>query len=193
MTAEQFWKKFKENICGNEELSNVWNNTKEFTRLIMNQLDEKILASDSLEEIKTEREYFRIDLISYKDTSKNKISCGKLQNCSWDLIAAVEHENDSRLWVDEVVKLAHIACPLRVVIGYLPKKQKDIQIAHSKYLKKVTETLNQIDAWKYTSKYGDYLIIIGDCELSKNDIKCSYTPYLYEQKSQSFEYKRDWQ
>ncbi len=180
MKAYDFWVKFQENICENKELIENWNNSKKFTNAIMKKIEDQILKKDTLENIVTEREYFRIDLISYIDTSKTKCLHNSLQNCSWNLICAVEHENDYRLWVDEVVKLAHISCPLRVVIGYLPKEKETLeQTKFSKYLDKVSKLLNNIESWKHTRNSGDFLIIIGDCKLSTTDKKCVYTPFLY--------------
>lgn len=185
MTAELFLTRFKESIYQQDDLIDVWNNTKSFTELIMSRL-ENILTEDG---IKTEREYFRVDLISYKTQSNKEPLLGNLQSYSWDLITAVEHENDYRLWVDEVVKLSHLSCPLRVVIGYLPKNDTN---THYDYLQKVSETLNNIDAWKYTKKCGSFLIIIGDCKLTKDkQDRCVYTPYIYEYDKEAF-IKTEW-
>ena len=92
----------------------------------------------------------------------------------WDLKVAIEHENDSRLWVDEVVKLAHIACPLRVVIGYLPKNN----YPHTEVLNKLAENLNNVSAWHTTKQY-PFLLIIGDSKVTHYDERCHYTAYQY--------------
>ena len=189
MEAVIFWEKFHEKIHCNSALCNCWDNMSEFTKLIMDQLQEIITEKDC----ETQREYFRIDLISYrnhvrgagKNSADEKPLMDSLKHYSWDLVTAVEHENAHQLWMDEVVKLAHVACELRVVIGYLPEERPHETEA---YLEKVAETLAGLRAWRYTRDCGDFLIIIGDCKLSIDDAKhrCVYTPYIYN-KAGSFE------
>ena len=36
----------------------------------------------------------------------------------WDFEVAIEHENHGDKWFDELVKLAHVQCGLRVLISY---------------------------------------------------------------------------
>ena len=173
MNAWEFWEKFKKNIYQNGELVKAWNNTRDFTNCMIEKLEKLVLAEPGM---KTEREYFRIDLVGYKKRESAEMLYRNLQKYSWDLEVAVEHENDYRLWVDEVVKLAHVVCPLRVVIGYLPKSY-----SHTDVLNEVLDNLKEVKAWEASSASGDFLIIIGDCRLKKNAIceRCIYTPYRY--------------
>ena len=62
MKAQEFWERFKENIYQNSELVSTWDNTKDFTNSIMDKLENNVIADKN---IKTEREYFRIDLVGY--------------------------------------------------------------------------------------------------------------------------------
>lgn len=183
MTAQEFWDRFQKEICGNPELCFLWNDATAFTARMLEKLEKVISEKDC----KTEREYFRIDLISYRSRLQPQPSAtvgedcliGGLKRYSWDLLTAVEHENDHRLWMDEVVKLAHVASPLRVVIGYIPLSMKEM---HEAYLTKVAEALEGIEAWRCTKDYGEFLIIIGDCKLSRDDEdgRCVYTPYVFQ-------------
>ena len=182
MKAQEFWERFKENIYQNSELVSTWDNTKDFTNSIMDKLENNVIVDKN---IKTEREYFRIDLVGYIKKESTKTLHWNLQKYSWDLEVAVEHENDYRLWVDEVVKLAHIVCPLRVVIGYLPKNSE--KYSHEVVLKKVVENLKEVKAWESSSKTGDFMIIIGDCKVSSESERCVYTPYLYNYDTETFE------
>lgn len=50
-----------------------------------------------------------------EDARKSKL---KLSAHLWDLELAVEHENSKQDWTDEVIKLIHVKCPLKVVISY---------------------------------------------------------------------------
>ena len=160
----------------------AWNNTRDFTNRMMEKLEKLVLAEPGM---KTEREYFRIDLVGYKKRESAETLYHNLQKYSWDLEVAVEHENDYRLWVDEVVKLAHIVCPLRVVIGYLPKNSE--KYPHEVVLKKVVENLKEVKAWESSSKTGDFMIIIGDCKVSSESERCVYSPYLYNYDTETFE------
>lgn len=182
MTAKKFWERFKESIYQNSELVSLWDYTKDFTNSIIDKLENSVIADKN---VKTEREYFRIDLVGYIKKESTKTLHRNLQKYSWDLEVAVEHENDYRLWVDEVVKLAHIVCPLRVVIGYLPKNSE--KYPHEVVLKKVVENLKEINAWESSSKTGDFMIIIGDCKVGSKSERCVYTPYLYNYGTEAFE------
>ena len=186
MTAKKFWKDFQKNVCGNEELKKEWFHFKKFTVLIMDKI-EQILKYD--EDVATEREYFRVDLISYRENNENEFLLNKLYNYTWNLEAAVEHENNSKTWMDEVIKLAHLSCDLRVVIGYLPLSEKKNQ---KEYLNKIADILNnKISAWKQTKTSGDFLIILGDSSFGSSeqyiDNRCVYTPFLYSLQSNLFE------
>lgn len=79
---------------------------------------EQILC-DVYKKIQISHEYYRIDTIGWTQR-KNELNTGNsnLAPHLWDLVAAVEHENNPNEWLDEVCKLAYIRCPLRVVIGY---------------------------------------------------------------------------
>ena len=182
MTAQDFWIRFQAEIDRNPELCDLWNDTSDFTDRIMGKL-QAVIAEDG---VKTEREYFRIDLISYQSHLRQDPGApggteplfGSLKRYAWDLVTAVEHENDRRLWMDEVVKLAHVACDLRVVIGYLPLDERE---RHGAYLDRIAETLEGVRAWRHTRDCGEFMILIGDCKLPRGaeEHRCVYTPYLF--------------
>lgn len=175
MTAQEFWRRFRNDIYQNPALGALWNDTAAFTEAILRRLETVI----SEEGCRTEREYFRVDLISYRGhVTGNEPLLGSLKRYSWDLVTAVEHENDRRLWMDEVVKLAHVACELRVVIGYLPLHDTH---THKEYLEKIAEHLQEMTAWQATKDCGEFMILIGDCKLDEQDktARCMYTPYVY--------------
>lgn len=76
-----------------------------------------------------QNEYLRIDTIGWskktlteKDDSLIEARRKQLglSRHLWDLKIAVEHENNRSDWTDELIKLAHIRCPLKVIIGYAP-------------------------------------------------------------------------
>ena len=88
--------------------------------------------------------------------------------------------------MDEVIKLAHINCPLRVVIGYVHvEKDRDTTEKKQKaILKRVASVLNNnIDAWKTIlsankNNQSEFLIILGDGNVRAEN-RCYYTPYFY--------------
>ncbi len=175
MTAQEFWMRFRKDIYRNPSLCARWNDTAAFTEAILEKLETLITE----EGCRTEREYFRVDLISYRSQDKQDTLLGSLRHYAWDLMTAVEHENDRRLWMDEVVKLAHIACDLRVVIGYLPLHDTH---THEEYLERIAEELYGIKAWQATKDCGEFMILIGDCKLAhdEEERRCVYTPYVFQ-------------
>jgi len=71
--------------------------------------------------IKLTKEYYRIDNIAWEylgEGYKGNYKDTEIHAHRWKLLAAIEHENKSDDWTDELVKLAYINCPLRVVISY---------------------------------------------------------------------------
>ena len=184
MTAQEFWNKFNELFNQDkikETAQQKWSSYKDYTDYILEQI-ESILSTDDLE---TSREYYRIDLIGYNNKNNGKtilLPEYRFKNYQWDLEVAVEHENSSYTWMDEVVKLLHIYCPLRVVIGYIPLINKK---EHNKYLDKIYDNIKNLKA-KETLKDGNFLIIIGDSECGNDSSQfCHYTPYIY--KNNNFE------
>ena len=111
-------------------------NEPAFTELINKDIIDGIIANCDVDEallkekkclgeynkLVAQHEYFRIDSIGYQhkfwmidsDDSKNY----GLNRHFWDLKIAVEHENSKKDWMDEVIKLIHVRCPLKVVIAY---------------------------------------------------------------------------
>ena len=120
MTAQEFWENFKKIFTEDKEGKAIkcWLSSKKYTEFIMGAID-TFLKKD----FATSREYFRIDLTAWIQLKKDEyyLLQGKnFEKYLWDLEVAVEHENNDKSWMDELVKIMHINCPLRVVIGYLP-------------------------------------------------------------------------
>lgn len=131
--------------------------------------------------LKTEREYYRIDLIAY---DVDKVKCKEKLGLNWhvwNLQLAFEHENNSKDWTDEVTKLAHIKCGLRVVVGYSedPSKNQEKLDFCSKMLDKLAYGKpNDDDRW---------LIILGICgQKSYSNLKDYYTGYEWDSEQKKF-------
>lgn len=116
----QFIANFKEDMIdenGKTYLEIYKNESTAFTKLITNIISQIIKEKGW----HSQTEYFRIDVIGWEsDHSTIKDECARLGMTPhlWDLKIAVEHENNKYDWLDELVKLAHIQCPLKVLIGY---------------------------------------------------------------------------
>ena len=127
MNAKEFYTKFtslvKEN-CIADDNRTYWEiyrtDESSFTKIINNTVVPEIIRNEGME---AQNEYFRIDTVGwitkYKDIDEDYSKRLGLSRHLWDLKIAVEHENSKSDWTDEVIKLAHIRCPLKVVIGYV--------------------------------------------------------------------------
>ena len=162
--AERFYdelqSKFKAKM---EESESQYTNSTSWTNAIKPIIEEILTDLDkstNVGEIEVNREYYRIDYIGWKQRKK-ELSTREtgLKPYLWELLFAVEHENDSRDWLDEVCKLAFIRCPLRVVIGY------DTSNAATKF-EVAKDILAKTKA--FTGEDQEFLIILGPSEKEYN-------------------------
>lgn len=195
LSAVKFYKEFIEQVKetntheNNKIFFDIYKNDKDFTALINKTIIPKIIKSfDS--NLKIQHEYFRIDTIGWKvkdlppDTKRVD-----LKYHPWDLIIAVEHENKKTDWLDEVIKLVHINCPLKIIIAYNYCDQRNEQ--EREKLNYVAKCMQQVEAFNLTTNNDEYLIIIGNGE-PKNKKSASYTNfdyrgYTYNYLNKSFE------
>jgi len=204
MRAKEFWNAFSEKVMSTtstrDELVKLWNNSKDFTDRMTEIISDIIKEYDKT--LTVQPEYLRIDVPARKKNNGNgSVFCGeekKFEKYDWNLEIAVEHENDYRLWMDEVIKLAHINCPLRVVIGYVHVKKDESgnNVSRDKTQKKQLKILNKVAdilednviAWNNINPLypNDFMIILGDGNVKTDDSKCYYTPYLYDRKEKCF-------
>lgn len=180
MKAEEFWKRFK-NLFSEGSQSSVdarkyWKNPREFTNNFVNEYIPEIIKEEN---DTTEFEYFRIDIIAYSQRRDEAKAYGydfkKLKPHLWDLKVAFEHENDKTEWLDEVIKLSHIRCPLRIVVCYFTpgeERAKALEFAAAMLCKKIG---------KNVAKNEEFLLIIGSSGTRATQVNAStYTPYLYQ-------------
>ena len=185
MIAQEFWKNFQEIFKDGTETKETalkkWYRNKDYTTFILSEIGKKLENAN----LETSREYYKIDLTAWTQLKGDKYKLFKdkdfdkqFENYLWNLEVAVEHENSSVSWMDEVVKLLHINCPLRVVIGYLPIEQKD---KHEDYLKAITEQILTTKAVEnHSLEVGEFMIIIGDSKCGGDKTKfCHYTAYVF--------------
>lgn len=103
-----------------------WYDLKNFTSLINKSIAPAIIH---LAGCSSENEYYRTDIIGWKkvpnktgDSSDTTISDFHIY--SWNLIYAIEHENDSKEWCDEFVKLQYLRAKCHILIGYVPQSKR---------------------------------------------------------------------
>lgn len=135
-----------------------------------------------------QKEYYKIDIIGWTQYSeseelkdifeKNKIE-GKFNKHFWSLDIAIEHENSNKDWMDEVIKLCYINCPLRIVISYVDRKNGDYE-DDKLFLKTIAESLDLLDkdGKKQILKENDeFGIILGSKALEQVPINDNYQLY----------------
>ncbi|MEG9430398.1 MAG: hypothetical protein VZQ61_05710 [Christensenellaceae bacterium] len=186
MTAQEFWNDFKEIFKDDNKKSTAiekWQSYSDYTEFILEEL-ESVLSANNLD---TSREYYRIDLIGYTNKRNNQpllMPEYRFKNYKWDLEVAIEHENSSYSWLDELVKLLHISCPLRVMMGYIPLKWKD---NHNDYFDKIYNSIKDLNAFNSVNKE-NFLVIIGDSECGGDKNKfCNYQAYIFNKDREQFE------
>ena len=147
---------------------------------------------DSVPGWTSQTEYFRVDVIGYESRVgeiEDKAQKAGLGAYLWNLKIAVEHENSKSGWTDELVKLAQLRCPLKVVIGYSHCDEREA--AEQKKLCAAAEILAMTDAYGSIRRDGEeILVILGNGE-PKNRANPDYTSfdcrgYLFEYASRAF-------
>lgn len=181
MEAQDFWNRFSECLVEKQgKAENAWKYNKDYTEFIIGMMEE-IIGKEGAG-FETSKEYYRIDLTGWSQL-REKIKADIPSNGNydfqpylWDLEVAIEHENNDKLWMDEVIKLSHIVCKLRVVIGYMPIELKDTQMDYLNYVSNAINNNLKVRG----NMNNDFLIILGDSKLKKGDKKCNYTPYIWK-------------
>lgn len=183
MKAIVFFDEFQRMIAEKKETAQLtYYNNKAFTKFITKEIN-RMLSKDNC---KKQNEYFRIDAIQWtaKADLVNKSEGVYLNSHLWDLEIAVEHENNPKDWMDEVVKLAHIVCPLRVVIGYMPRDKRN---EDQNYLDHVSKWMKELKC-KDNMHRGEFLIILGNSKTDGNpEYFFNYKGYLFNPEIFRFE------
>lgn len=83
-------------------------------------------SNDTGKEFKYYPEYFTIDHTWWATNEREK---NKVNLYDWEIMAAIEHENDWMDWTYEVAKLDSIKASLKVVIGYMRNDLRDTELS----------------------------------------------------------------
>lgn len=187
MNARTFFALFQNELLQDEYRNACMQNyqdSKAFTEAI-SLLIEKVLSYEGDSTFGHSREYLRIDVTSWRGRSAeiaDKAPKG-FHPYFWDLEVSVEHENYAYHWMDEVIKLAHIDCPLRVVIGYVP-----FGTPHNEYIEYVSLALRKLRCKQ--KRENEFLLLIGNPKTTDSAKYFHYRPYLFD--GNVFEPQPDW-
>lgn len=186
VTAKSFFEDFNQ-IVHDNKANKCYLDDKKFTSRVTQYICE-ILDGYKLE---TQQEYFRIDIIGYESHYQDIQNKRKdpITPYAWDLKVAVEHENNDKLWMDEIVKLAHVFCDLRVVIGYLPENKR-AKGEDEKCLAYVVDILKKHCECFRTMKdrSREFLVIIGNSNTKGNpELFFHYKGYVFNPENEMFE------
>ena len=178
MTGREFFTAFKD-IVKVKDYASIYSSNKDFTQKITKAIG-TVLKQNGLE---VNYEYYNVDVIGwqYSNTDDKFKALKKKAKMTgnrkpWQLSVAVEHENNQKDWIYELIKIAQFSCSLKVVIGYTPyAKREEIEAERIAYaaecLKASSYSLN-----------GEYLLILGCCEKEEySDFE--YRGYLFDGKA----------
>lgn len=158
-TPEMFWEvfakvmKLKLNAGENDAWKESYDNDRKWTFFIKNTI-EGIIINLGYAMADLSPEYLRIDYTI----------CPGESTTQWDLDIAIEHENNPNSWEDELTKLLHINCGLRVLIAYYDnKKARDENVDILSTIK--DKIICNLSNRKYYQPDQKWLLIFGPYDL----------------------------
>ncbi|SES99395.1 hypothetical protein SAMN04487771_100322 [[Clostridium] aminophilum] len=175
-------------LFGRTYLQIYKNNEPAFTELVNKYVVDRIISNaypvDDPRHMESQHEYFRIDSIGYqprwKEIPQNEVVQSGLNPHFWDLKIAVEHENDKTDWMDEIIKLIHIRCPLKVVISYNHCDQRSQELEQK--LSHVAKWMQRLSVYRNDNE--EFLIILGNAapkDKTNGDYQTfDYRGYLFD-------------
>lgn len=174
LNAINFLKKLKESLLIKEEQAKaVYHSNTAWTNFIKKTTEEMIGIQENGKK-SVSNEYYRIDTLKFAYTDfyntfkeKNyKQSFGDkdyLNVYNWKNVYAIEYENDSHSWTDELIKLSHIRSDLKVIIAY-----SEWLGGQEEYLKLIEEKISfakvLLKNCQEESLKDKWLIVFGPCK-----------------------------
>ena len=177
----EFNKTFAEDSVYREKAVETYAHNTTFTSFIIDRINSIIKGKEGYI---SQNEYFRIDSMGYKSKWEELEKTNGLTPHLWDMEIAVEHENDDKDWLDEVIKLAHISCPLRVVIGYVPEDKRSDDQNLLDYAANALKRLKCVD----NVTKGEFMIILGNSN-TKGKVENYFNYQAYVLDSNTFKFK----
>lgn len=176
--------RLKENVTWGK-YNDAYKNNTEFTEIITDEIRDIIMNAG----FGVSKEYLRIDVTGWRD-KKEEVSekCKKVDMNPhlWDLHIAVEHENDKKDWYDELIKLMHIRCPLKVIISYADHETRDnAEQGDTAKLSIAADLIKKTIAYSNAeSSHEEIMIILGNGGKGCEDI--GYRGYLFDYTNSKF-------
>jgi hypothetical protein len=185
MTAKEFYDKFIELIDSNktDAIEGYKTNTG-FTAFLKEHLRELLKGCN----IKSQCEYYRIDITGWQENTVKleenaPSSFYDFNKEPWRFVIAIEYENSEK-WLYEVLKLAYIKSPLRVVIGYLP-----VGVEREPYIQYTSKAFNALSVEQ--SANDEFLLIIGNTDCKGDETTFfDFQPYIYDTLAKKFALQR---
>lgn len=185
-TAADFLAKFCERVTEDKYGDIYKYDLPRFTAAVTEEIRQMIEGAG----LAAQKEYFRIDVVGWQsrweDVAAEAAVVG-LNPHLWDLKIAVEHENDRADWTDELIKLLHIRCPLKVVIGYNHCDCRE-DLERDK-LACAAGWMQLVEAFDGAARE-EYLIILGNCAPRGRDVpgyeRFDYRGYLWDRGQREF-------
>ncbi len=166
----------------------IYKKDSDFTNLVNKIIIPQIIKEAGYE---PQNEYYRIDTVGWKTdyiSIEKEASEVELNPHLWDLKIAVEHENSKKDWPDEVIKLIHVRCPLKIVICYNYYDKRKVGDDEKK-LEAVSKWMQKVEAFKECGNE-EFLIIIGNgCNSSTKQSDYSefgYKGYIFDYQEMKF-------
>ena len=174
--AHWFFKEYKNKI-NEKEYMWAYKNNKVFTEIVTKAINDIIEEKTDLQ---SQNEYFRIDVSAYRsrtDDFKSQYS-GEMNIYLWDMMIAVEHENDLKDWLYEISKLTHIRCPLKVVISYNRYDERETDMDKLKHASAVLQASSTYKSMENDDE--EWLVLLGNCRSKDSEYSLfDYRGYLY--------------
>ena len=178
---DEFAKIFQEGSLKRTEAIEKYIDNTAFTAFVIDEINGIIQKMN----YQPQNEYFRIDSSGYTKRWEELEKISGLNPHLWDLNIAVEHENDAKDWLDEVIKLAHVCCPLRVVIGYVPMEKRSKEQILLDYAANALKQLKCAD----NITNGEFMIILGNSN-TKGNVENYFNYQAYVLNAETFKFEK---
>ncbi|MBR4541897.1 MAG: hypothetical protein IKO54_07070 [Lachnospiraceae bacterium] len=188
--AKWFFSEFIKVVTEDKYLDIYRNEEPTFTKIVTTEINSIIKKVG----ITPQNEYYRIDIVGwqsrYEEVKKEAEEVG-LKPHLWDLEIVVEHENNKMDWTDELIKLAYVRCPLKIIICYNYCDCRDDDSFHRSDKSKLKFVVNGLNKLKrcYLEENEELLIIMGNAAPYKGAEtykKFDYRGYLLKHNDRCF-------
>lgn len=212
ITLNKFCESFEDKINETkEDLKKHWYSKTEkgtknnpFTNYIFNKVIYKILEDGScgkkyqrykkgdrgVKDCCYQPEYYLIDCPGWSRVD-DKIKEKNFNYYCWSLDFSIEHENNCHDWMDEVIKLLYINCPLRIIIAYNDRSEgNDDKFQLDLVKESIQKIIDEINR-KLILQGDEFGVILGEGHSTKEAKEKipNYRYYKFYMNSEKVEYE----